>query len=139
MTSVYNQNQANGAGVPQSPTVRLLAPAGITQVLGSDGVMYQEAADGTVTMPYIAFPHRLLAQGWNWAQGQTGSTGGTAATGVTGVTGGTGLSGSTGAVGAIGKAGAATGATGTTGVTGATGATGKTGYALPHFTTPNGL
>ena len=112
----------------------LMAPAGVTQLLAPDGVMYP-VVNGLVSLPEPIFAqHRaLLSQGWNWSVGVPGGTGGTGGTGATSATGATGTTGLTGATGAIGKNQGATGGVGATGVTGPTGATGATGVAIPHF------
>ena len=112
--------------------VLLTAPAGVTQLLGVDGVMYQ-VVGGVVSLPILALDRGLLSAGWNWASGSTGATGAAGAIQGTSATGATGSTGATGAVGHIGKNQSATGGTGATGMTGNTGATGPTGFGLPHF------
>lgn len=109
--------------------VKLTAPAGVTQLLGADGVMYQ-VSGGVVTVPILAVNRGILSAGWNWASGATGATGATGGVSATSATGPTGATGATGNTGNVGKNQSVTGATG---LTGNTGATGQTGFAIPHW------
>lgn len=136
--AVYSQNQSL-TSPNASPSVSLQAPAGVTQLLGGDGVMYP-VVGGIVTVPYPAIGpiggsmiNSLLSVGWNWANGAPGATGATGGVQATSATGPTGAAGATGATGAVGVSQGPTGAVGATGTTGLTGATGPTGPALPHF------
>lgn len=110
----------------------LTAPAGVTQLLGADGIMYQ-VSGGVVSLPILAVNRNILNAGWNWASGATGATGATGGVSATSATGTTGSTGSTGNTGAVGKNQSPTGGTGATGATGNTGATGGTGFAIPHW------
>lgn len=120
--------------------LRIKGPAGVTRVLGMDGIMYT-AVSGVFAMPYAAVygsmgnagQSSLMAQGFNWAVGASGSTGATGGVSATSATGATGATGGAGGTGQTGKSQGATGGVGATGVTGNTGPTGATGVAIPHF------
>lgn len=114
------------------PNITVQPPSGVTQAVMADGLMYT-VANGVMTMPVLAFNTGLLAQGWNWANGNPGTTGATGAVQATSTTGATGFTGRTGATGQTGKSQGATGGVGQTGPTGPTGATGATGFAIPHY------
>lgn len=120
--------------------VLLVPPSGVTTAVLLDGNTYT-VQNGVMSVPYQAafgwgevMPSNLLAQGWNWAVGNSGATGATGAVQATSATGATGLTGATGNTGKTGGTNGPTGATGATGSTGPTGATGPTGPALPHWT-----